>query len=104
MHQMRQIHQTQKLKDQQMVISKKDKYEEVIRENSGSTCKEIAVAISRKYPDILIEACEMGIKQKRPIDGLVHVATCVSSWVSQGRYNGIGVDDSNFPRKIIVVD
>ncbi len=86
-----------------MAISKKDKYEEVIRENNGSNCKDIAIAISKKYPEILIDACKMGIKQKLPIDGVTHIATCVSSWVSQGRYKGIEVDDSNFPRKIIIV-
>ncbi len=85
------------------IISKKSKYHEVISKNDGSTFKETAIAIATKYPELLIDACKLGIKQKRPVDGVTHIATCVSSWVSQGRFKGIEVDDSDFPNKIKVV-
>ncbi len=86
------------------IITKKAKYHEVLTDSNGKTCHEVAEKISTKYPEILIDACKMGIKQKRSIDGVTHIATCVSSWVSQGRFPNIHVDDSVSPRVIKVDD
>ena len=83
-------------------ISKKAKYTEVIKMNDGLTSMEMAEKISTKYPEILIDACKLGMKRKKPIDGLTHIAACVSSYIVDNRLPGIKMEDGSHPRKIRV--